>query len=583
MAQPDGSALSPEQAALLADTARVVEAGPGSGKTRALVGRFVVRASAARRGVALLSFTNAAVDEARSRCANTPHLLRAPHFIGTIDSFLHRYIVTPTETRRLGHLPSYRRSWDELPDTYSSVRLNGIVGAGIPLSSFRLDAAGSVAVNPELGWEARTYLIQVQNAGRMANLQTRVKSVINGLTRMGVYDAASARRRALQLLSGAGGEALLDRLALRFGEVMVDEAQDCDDAEFAILRLLRAKGVKVVVVADPDQAIYEFRGGDPGLFLAYSNEHPPEARIQLGTNYRSSIEICKAVSVLRAAGTATIKASQPGTCCPVFVLAGTPQEQGVKFRQILNELGIAVSEAVVVSHGRADAIAVAGGGPTAGSSAAAGNRLAAACAQLRPGRGDAATRLAAVKSIEDIVLSLLDWPTEMEPMGREAKLARLDRRPDWLRQSAGAIAANLQELQSRDDFGSRGRALLVQVLGPLNVPVVDLGQRLKKPTTAVWEVCQVVEAAAGSLRADTIHGVKGTESRGVLVALPDGLRKTDGKDVLDNLDDGANTEARRVLYVGASRAMTVLAFGAGPHTARLAALLAAGGVNTETR
>jgi hypothetical protein len=255
----------------------------------------------------------------------------------------------------------------------------------------------------------------------------------------------------------------------------------------------------------------------------------------------------------------------------------------LKFREAIDELGVPASNAIVVAHARADAAAVSGGGPSAGTSTAAGNRLAAACAQLRPGYGEAATRLAAVKAIEEIILSLLDWPQDMRPVGREAKLARLDRRAEWLRQSAGAAAANLREIGSRDDFGTRSRQIMQRVLYPLAVPMVELSQRLKKPTEDVWEQCHTTENQPGVLASDTIHGVKGSEAEAVLVALPDVLRKTDGKDVLDNIEAGHNTEARRVVYVGASRAMKVLAFGAGGHAARIAAILGSGGVAVELR
>lgn len=581
MPEPPAPALSPEQEAVLAEAARVVEAGPGSGKTRALVARFAHRASLSKRGVALLSFTNAAVDEARRRCARSPHLLHAPHFVGTIDSFLHRFIVSPAETQRLHRLPTYRRSWDELPATYSMVRLNGINGAGIPLSSFTLDTTGNVALNSELSWEASAYRTTVENAGRIPYLFARAKATIKGLNRSGVYDAATARVKALELLEGPAGGAIVDRLALRFEEIMVDEAQDCDQAEFDILRLLRDKGVATVVVADPDQAIFEFRGGDPGLFLAFSSEHTDDATVELATNYRSTKEICNAVAVLRAAGTAAITPYDQNDCCPVFVLTGTAQEQGAKFRAILEELGIRASDAIVVAHARADAASVTGARPSAGTSTAAGNKLAAACAQLRTGHGDAASRLVAVKTIEDIILSLLDWPQDVQPTGRAEKLAAVDRRAEWLRQSAGAVASTLESLPSREVFGTRSREVMQKVLQPLSVPMVDLSQRLKKPTETVWEQCQPADAAPVVLATDSIHAVKGSEAPAVFVALPNNLRKVDGKDVLDNLKEDHNTEARRVLYVGASRATTVLAFGAGTHAERLAAILSAGGVAVE--
>src|ERR1017187_3016695 len=99
------SELSDEQRRVLDPGTRVVEAGPGSGKTRALVQRYIESTGSGSGGVVMLSFTNAAIDEVRRRTRSTPKILQAPHFVGTIDSFLHRFIVTPTEVARLRRLP----------------------------------------------------------------------------------------------------------------------------------------------------------------------------------------------------------------------------------------------------------------------------------------------------------------------------------------------------------------------------------------------------------------------------------------------------------------------------------------------
>lgn len=106
--------LSPEQLKALDPGIQLIEAGPGSGKTRTVVARY--RQSIVKgRSAALLSFTNAAVDVARARCRDEPSLLEAPNFIGTFDQFFHRYVLTPYIRRRFGVFPNYLSSWDDLP------------------------------------------------------------------------------------------------------------------------------------------------------------------------------------------------------------------------------------------------------------------------------------------------------------------------------------------------------------------------------------------------------------------------------------------------------------------------------------
>lgn len=574
--------LSDEQKALLDDSIRVVDAGPGSGKTRALVARFLASATTSNKGVALVSFTNAAVDEVRRRTRQARELLRAPHFVGTIDSFLHRFIVTPAETARLRRLPSYWASWDDLPEKWSTVRLRNPAGSGIRLSSFRIDQAGATLLNESgLGWEEAAYLSQVDRAGRRQVLLGLAKSMINGLTGHGTYDASAARVKADELLSGQAGSDILARISRRFGELLVDEAQDCDEAEFDIIRRIAGTGVATLVVADPDQAIFEFRGSSPKLFLDYRDTHEQAARASLATNYRSTRSICSAVTALRSAG--AVNAHTQGDCAPVFVLNGGPDDQRARFLATLVEQGVAIEDAIVLAHRRKDAITVAGSSPAEGTSGAMGNRLASASSVIRRSENPSG-RLAAVGAIERIILGLVDWPDDLRTVNQAQQLEALGRRPEWLRQAVAALVARTAAVTDADSFGAAARGQLKAMLEPLPIAALALPQRVKKPTATVWAACAGAPGtAAPSLASATVHGAKGMEFDAVLLALPAELRKTNGLDVLDEWEQGVNREARRVLYVGASRAKRVLAFGAGPHAERVETILQDRGVDVESR
>src|SRR5262245_5782087 len=93
------SMLTPQQQAILSEFERrrltVVRAGPGSGKTRVFVEalrRQLDGWGSARAGVAALSFTNVAHEVVTHRLGGSPP---APHFVGTIDAFLLRFVVQP--------------------------------------------------------------------------------------------------------------------------------------------------------------------------------------------------------------------------------------------------------------------------------------------------------------------------------------------------------------------------------------------------------------------------------------------------------------------------------------------------------
>src|SRR5690606_19544795 len=59
-------------------------------------------------------------------------------------------------------------------------------------------------------------------------------------------------------------------LSGRFREIVVDEAQDCNPADLDVIEWLRASGVTVKVVCDPNQAIYSFRGGLTDQLLKFA-------------------------------------------------------------------------------------------------------------------------------------------------------------------------------------------------------------------------------------------------------------------------------------------------------------------------
>ena len=86
-----------------------------AGKTRAIVARFHRRVTEEpRKGIALVSFTNGAIDEVRKRCGERADALLAPHFVGTFDSFINRFITRPLDVQQYGQTPRFSESWTGL-------------------------------------------------------------------------------------------------------------------------------------------------------------------------------------------------------------------------------------------------------------------------------------------------------------------------------------------------------------------------------------------------------------------------------------------------------------------------------------
>ena len=90
-------------------------------------------------------------------------------------------------------------------------------------------------------------------------------------------------------LSGPGGEATAAQLRGRFDVVLVDEFQDTDPAQWEIMRLAFGSGpgdpATLVLIADPKQAIYAFRGADVYAYLEAARTAGTQSTLPI--NWRS--------------------------------------------------------------------------------------------------------------------------------------------------------------------------------------------------------------------------------------------------------------------------------------------------------
>jgi DNA helicase II / ATP-dependent DNA helicase PcrA len=84
-----------------------------------------------------------------------------------------------------------------------------------------------------------------------------------------------------------------------FDAVLVDEYQDVNAVQADIVRLLRPASGSLTCVGDDAQAIYAFRGADPGHLRQLAGTFPDLTVIRLATNYRSKQEVLDLANVVR--------------------------------------------------------------------------------------------------------------------------------------------------------------------------------------------------------------------------------------------------------------------------------------------
>ena len=104
--------------------------------------------------------------------------------------------------------------------------------------------------------------------------------------RMGVMTHDDLLTRLDEALAGDGGSAAAARLRARYSVVLVDEFQDTDPVQWDIVRRAFGHGdTTLVLIGDPKQAIYAFRGADVYSYLEAARS--AGARATLDVNWRS--------------------------------------------------------------------------------------------------------------------------------------------------------------------------------------------------------------------------------------------------------------------------------------------------------
>jgi superfamily I DNA/RNA helicase len=80
----------------------------------------------------------------------------------------------------------------------------------------------------------------------------------------------------------------------RFMYIFVDEYQDINHSQYVLVKTLAGKGERLVVIGDPDQSIYGFRGSDRTFFNRFEHDFPGCEKIVLKKSYRSPQSILDA-------------------------------------------------------------------------------------------------------------------------------------------------------------------------------------------------------------------------------------------------------------------------------------------------
>lgn len=563
--------LSEGQEQVLNAETKVVSACPGAGKTRAILARFDQQVHASTRGVALVSFTNTAVAEILSRTRKQRDLAKPPHFIGTFDRFIHQFIVTPHVTRITGRRPQYVDSWDDLKADWTELRELSVTGKGIELSQFTPNSSGKVALTETPSVDTQQYLRALSTAGiGIDGIQDRAQKLAESLTAKHVYDCDHARTFALKLLKGSIPDPVTDRLRRRFSEIIIDEFQDCSQIEYDIRSELERLNINVVVVADPDQGIYEFRNAKPQLFSDLVASTAPSSVVRLNDCYRSSDAICAITTSLRAGRDKIISAvtERPeGIPEHIFILTGTDSARLEKFRRLMADFYIAESKGILLAPTRKQCAKMSGD-TTVNIEDGYHNtgKLLSILMRLNSSR-DPEVRRKSLPSYLALIFKCFDLAT-LAPEARtsEAKLDYLKLDINTVQLSLAQLLVASNQWTTKVHVKEAITAAIFNVTKDIKAPrLANLGRKFMVPRDDVWNMwlSRKRNSEYNVIRHAHIHGVKGLEFPAVMLHIPHAIQRGI-QPGLNDWNNGISSEARRVLYVGASRAQYLLALSVAP-------------------
>lgn len=179
---------------------------------------------------------------------------------------------------------------------------------GLPGGAARILADWLLAFEPAT---PRAVLVQ----GFLGPVQQRLEAIKEA---EGFFDFDDMILRVRDALARPEGETLAARLRERFQVALIDECQDTDAAQWEIFRtLFHREGHELVLVGDPKQAIYGFRGGDLPTYLAAREQLTAGGRaVDLAENFRSTaplLRICERIFAHPAFFTGKV-AFTPVTC-----------------------------------------------------------------------------------------------------------------------------------------------------------------------------------------------------------------------------------------------------------------------------
>nr|WP_026533076.1 DNA helicase PcrA [Arthrobacter sp. H41] len=283
----------------------LIVAGAGSGKTRVLSHRIahLLATGRAHPGQILaITFTNKAAAEMRERIEALVGDVAKRMWISTFHSSCVR--ILRREAASVGLNSNF-----SIYDSADTLRLVTLVAKGLDLDPKKFAPKAiqhkiSALKNELIDEETYASTISLSDPFEQA-----VSEVYTGYARRmrqaNAMDFDDLIAQTVFMFRAFPGVA--DYYRRRFRHVLVDEYQDTNHAQYALVReIVGVRGestddpAELTVVGDSDQSIYAFRGADVRNIVEFENDYPSARTILLEQNYRSTQTILSAANAVIA-------------------------------------------------------------------------------------------------------------------------------------------------------------------------------------------------------------------------------------------------------------------------------------------
>lgn len=354
----------------------IVKACPGSGKTFSVAARLARLLQSndlgRHQGIAVLSFTNTACTEIKKKLKEEFGIkeeIGYPHFIGTIDSFINNFIFFP-----YGHLEMRCKGRPEIVGT----QFNKWHEYDFSLTKYAIKNGISLVRERDpryyfdkVSFDQKSNLLRLMPYqsytfgktdwdnhhkvdGSFKKCILDLMNMKKAIFREGKANQADANYIAYKTIKNKStiGENLVERFPI----IIIDEAQDSTEIQMSIIDFLIKYGLKnIMLIGDPDQAIFEWNTANPELFKKKWDDEEWH-RLELKENYRSSTHICNLLNSFY--GNTIVSKANDKECLEIPKLIGhNNSDKPIKdiqqqFYDECSRLGIPDDESAIVYRGR---------------------------------------------------------------------------------------------------------------------------------------------------------------------------------------------------------------------------------------